>query len=422
MQFISMFNKIKNTIIKTFVYFIFLGAVLIITASFNPTSGDYFNKSTILANEYFGTNSLFIETNNGLKFHWITSNKVIGDYELICSDKSILLKGNTTSSYKHTAFIDYAIEDDLIFRFGGQNESKYEVKLRPNSINNSSTFKNVDSLFVVGDVHGKYDQLINLLKKSKIINEELEWVAGRSNLVFLGDLFDRGSDVTKTLWFIYELEEKAEEAGGRVHLVLGNHEIMTMSKDLRYIGKKESIIARTYGLDYDYMYHPRRSFLGSWLSSKSSVLKIDNALFAHGGIIDLGTNSINDFNQTVRSNIQDPIFLELMKDTPDSSKYDPQKWRDMRQFFYDENSPFWYRGYVYSDTLSAQLNSMLRKYKSKTHIVAHTPLKTITKKYNGKLFTTDLNDAATELLLLVRKKRKYLSYKIDSTGLISEIN
>ena len=94
----------------------------------------------------------------------------------------------------------------------------------------------------------------------------------------------------------------------------------------------------------------------------------------------------------------------------------------MKYFFYNEDSPFWYRGYVYSDTLESQLNSMLRKYQSKIHVVAHTPLQTITQKYKGKLLTTDLNDAATQLLLLVRKRNKYSRYKIDSTGTISELN
>ncbi|MFT5761710.1 MAG: hypothetical protein ACI8WA_000828 [Polaribacter sp.] len=73
---------------------------------------------------------------------------------------------------------------------------------------------------------------------------------------------------------------------------------------------------------------------------------------------------------------------------------------------------------MYSDTLTKQLETMLKKYDAKVHVVAHTPLKTITERYNGKLLTTDLNDAATELLLLVRKRKKY---KINSDGKISDL-
>jgi len=413
---------IKNSIFKVKIVFTLLGLILLITVGFDSFKTDYYDNLDQNDLDFFGTNSLFIEKNNGLKFNWITTSNDIGIYELISSDNSIISKGTTPSDRVHSVYIDHKIKENVIFRFGGQNETSNEVKLRPLSLNNSSIFKNIDSLFVVGDVHGRYDQLINLLKRSKIINKELNWIGGKSNLVFLGDLFDRGNDVTKVLWFIYELEEKAEAAGGKVHLVLGNHEIMTMSKDLRYLGSKEAAIAGVYGIGYDYMFHPTKSFLGSWLSSKPSVLKIDKNILAHGGIVDLGTGSIKEFNQDVNTYMQDPMFLDIMEEYPDSSAYDPQTWEKMRYFFYNENSPFWYRGYVYSDTLGPQLNTMLRKYHSKIHIVAHTPLESITQKYKGKLLTTDLNEAATQLLLLVRKKNKYAKYKIDSLGIISELH
>ena len=399
-----------------------LGFIVIIMLSFNSFKKDYFDNLNKRDFDFSGTNSLFIETTNGLKFNWITSKKDIGFYELIAQDNSIIAKGKTDKNRVHTVLLDYNLEENVIFRFGGENESINEVKLRPISSSNKSVFKNVDSLFVVGDVHGRYDELINLLQKSKVLNKNLDWIAGKSHLVFLGDLFDRGNDVTKVLWFIYELEQKAELAGGKIHLVLGNHEIMTMTKDLRYISAKESTIAGVYRIKYDYMFHPKKSFLGKWLSSKSSVLKIDKNLLAHGGVVDLGTNSIPEFNQKVQTYMQDPMFLEIMQDYPDSTKYNPQAWRDMNYFFYNENSPFWYRGYVNYDTLGPQLNSMLKKYKSKVHIVAHTPLETITQKYEGKLLTTDLNEAATQLLLLVRNKKKYSKFKIDSSGNVSELD
>jgi hypothetical protein len=93
----------------------------------------------------------------------------------------------------------------------------------------------------------------------------------------------------------------------------------------------------------------------------------------------------------------------------------------MRYFFYNSEGPYWYRGYVNSDTLAPELNTMLKKHESKIHVVAHTTLETITEKYDGKLLTTDLNDAATQLLLLIRNKNKYERYKIDSEGLKTEL-
>jgi calcineurin-like phosphoesterase family protein len=411
----------KKTTFKVNVIFALLGLILILSFGFNSVKSNYINNLNRENFDFYGTNSLFIETDNGLKFNWITMSNDIGTYELIDSGNSVIAEGETATGRVHSVSIDHKIKDNLIFRFGGQKDSIIEVRLRPIPMISKSIFKNIDSLFVVGDVHGRYMQLINLLQKSNVINNELNWIAGKSNLVFLGDLFDRGNDVTKLLWFIYELEEEAEKAGGKIHVVLGNHEIMTMTNDLRYIGAKESIIAGVYKTKYDYMFHPTKSFLGSWLTSKPSVLKIDKNLLAHGGIVDLGTSSIEEFNQTVYSYMQDPMFIDIMKDHPDSSKYDPWAWRGMQYFFYNQEGPYWYRGYVNYDTLDAQLSSMLRKYRSKIHIVAHTTLENITQKYDGKLLTTDLDDAATQLLLLVKKKNGYYRYKIDSAGEISEL-
>lgn len=382
------------------------------------------NKDLTLQNKfvYSGTYGLYIEIDNGLTFNWFTKESDEGSYELLTAKNTIIKKGQTETGKIHKVTIDHKLNKPLIFRFGGNNGKSNEVQLKPIPGLQKSTFKNIDSLYVIGDVHGRYEQLINLLRNSNIIDKDLKWIAGKAHIIFLGDLFDRGQDVTKVLWFIYDLEEKAEADGGKVHLVLGNHEIMTMTKDLRYVNAKEIAIASAYGKKYDELFHPTKSFLGAWLRSKPSILKIDNALFAHGGIVDLGTNIINDFNIQAYTYMKDSLFLKIMSNDSTEVAHDYEKWERMRYFFYAEVSPYWYRGYVYSDTLDLQLDAMLKRYKSKVHIIAHTPLPSITQKYDGKLLTTDLEDAATQLLLLVKRRNKYERYKIEFSGDIVELN
>ena len=371
--------------------------------------------------KYDGTYSLYVEKTDRFNFRWITGVEDVGSYEVVNKNNKVLSSGETSKSRTHHIDLGKDIKAPFTLKFGGENQGMYEVDIKTDFELEKTYYSKVDSLYVVGDIHGRYDQLTTLLLKSNIIDENLDWIAGGAHIVFLGDIFDRGDDVTKVLWFIYSLEEKAAKAGGKVHLVLGNHEIMTMTKDLRYLSRKERNIAIAHGLSYDQLFHPVNSYLGSWLRSKVSLLKVDHIVFAHGGILDLGSNSLDEFNNRAYFYMKDPMYLDLMKQYPDSTKYNADEWQDMLWFFYNAEGPYWYRGYVQSDTLGKELNAMLKRYDSKIHVVAHTTLETITERYNGKLLTTDLNEAATELLFLVRRKNKYTKYKIDSQGIKTEL-
>lgn len=371
--------------------------------------------------KYNGTYGLYVEKTDHYSFHWISESEDIGAYQVLDQSNKIIASGETKSSRTHVISLQKQVKEPFTFKFGGQKTGMNTINIRKIDEQEKTAIKRVDSLYVVGDVHGRYDQMTNLLLKANIIDADLNWIAGKSHLVFLGDVFDRGNDVTKVLWFIYELEEKAALAGGKVHLVLGNHEIMTMTKDLRYVSRKERNIAVAHGLSYDALFHPINSHLGTWLRSKVSLLKIGKIVFAHGGILDLGPLSLEEFNNKAYFYMKDPMYLDVMKQSPDSTKYDINSWYEMRYFFYNSEGPYWYRGYVNSDTLAPELNTMLKKHESKIHVVAHTTLETITEKYDGKLLTTDLNDAATQLLLLIRNKNKYERYKIDNEGLKTEL-
>ncbi len=63
-------------------------------------------------------------------------------------------------------------------------------------------------------------------------------------------MFDRGEQVTECLWLIYSLEEKAKAVGGYVHFVLGNHEIMNLQGDFRYVQEKYKITAQVMARPY----------------------------------------------------------------------------------------------------------------------------------------------------------------------------
>lgn len=365
---------------------------------------------------YEGTYALYVGWNQGMEVKWITNQDAVGVYKLTDQDGKVLSEGKTEAARTHSFTFDKKPTSAVKLLFGSEKGHQEEIELRPKQPREASSVSGVDRVYVLGDIHGRYQELIGLLQNAKVIDQELHWAAGKAHLVFLGDLFDRGDDVTKVLWFIYRLEAEAKKAGGQVHLVLGNHEIMTMTEDLRYVGRKEKAIALAHKMKYDELFHPTKSLLGVWLRSKVSVFKMDQILFAHGGILELGEPSLEAFNTKAYQYMGEELYLDIFKDAPDSTRYDAERWWQARYFFYDQNSPYWFRGYVYSDTLSTELNKTLRQFDSKVHVVAHTPVETITERYKGKLLTTDLKEAATELLLLEKKGKKYERFKIGMTG------
>ena len=55
-------------------------------------------------------------------------------------------------------------------------------------------------LFVIADTHGEYEILGELLRKHRIVDDELRWSFGKGRVVVLGDVFDRGPNQIEILW------------------------------------------------------------------------------------------------------------------------------------------------------------------------------------------------------------------------------
>ena len=185
---------------------------------------------------------------------------------------------------------------------------------------------------VLSDIEGNFGALRKLLQANKVIDEDFNWKFGDGHLVLIGDFFDRGQQVTEVLWFIYYLEEKAKAAGGYIHFILGNHEIMNLSGDLRYVQQKYFDNATLLNQKYVTLYD-ENSELGRWLRTKNIVEKIGDIVFVHGGIsgdINRMNISIPDINKLARPYYADSTF----KNTDQKS-----------DIIFSDLGPFWYRGY-----------------------------------------------------------------------------
>ncbi|HVY26227.1 MAG TPA: metallophosphoesterase [Polyangiaceae bacterium] len=82
-------------------------------------------------------------------------------------------------------------------------------------------------IVAVGDLNAADDVLIDILRGTRLIDRRLRWCGGAAELVQVGDLFNRGGGAARALRLLLRLQREARVAGGKVTVLLGNHEAMT---------------------------------------------------------------------------------------------------------------------------------------------------------------------------------------------------
>ncbi len=240
-----------------------------------------------------------------------------------------------------------------------------------------SEYSGIKRIVALSDIHGQFDLAIEILINNRIVDSDLNWIFGKGHLVVVGDIFDRGPKVTETLWFMYNLEEQAKKAGGKVHMLLGNHEYMVIHKDLRYIHPKYRKACDLLNKDYDELFS-NETILGRWLRSKSTILKINDNMFVHGGI--------------------SPKFLEkdfdldavnsAMRKSLDRNKKE-MKSSGFYKRYYGSSGPIWYRGYFNDNLAETQIDTILQKVDAQHMVVGHCSQERVLQLYHKKVFAVD---------------------------------
>jgi len=197
-----------------------------------------------------------------------------------------------------------------------------------------------DRVVAVGDVHGNLDGFTAILQTAKLIDSNRKWIGGKATLVQCGDLIDRGPKSRAVLDFLMTLQTEAAKAGGSVKVSLGNHEMMNIIGDMRYVvaadyeayvdnrsEQRRKNAFRDYSrietkngrtpVEEEWMKtHPpgfvelREAFspqgkYGKWLRTLVAINKVDDSIFLHGGINPaLDIKSIDQLNNGVKLEIQ----------------------------------------------------------------------------------------------------------------------
>jgi hypothetical protein len=82
--------------------------------------------------------------------------------------------------------------------------------------------------FAVGDIHGFRFEMHDALRAAGLVDRAGSWAGGDSEVWFAGDLLDRGPDGVGVIADVRRWQREADEAGGSVRSVLGNHEVLAL--------------------------------------------------------------------------------------------------------------------------------------------------------------------------------------------------
>ncbi len=272
--------------------------------------------------------------------------------------------------------------------------------------NRKATYDNVEKIVAISDAHGQYDLMIKLLKTHQVIDEQNQWKFGEGHLVITGDNLDRGDKVLEILWFLFFLEKEAAKAGGKVHVLLGNHEVMVLQGDIRYLNRKYLYTSGILKNRYHLMFGAG-SILGDWIANHKVMTSINRSLFLHGGIseeilkLDYSLEKMNEsftkhlIRYESKTVLEDPILSAL----------------------YRENGPLWYRGYFKRDGMDPiSIDKIIDKLDQDRIIVGHTSFDSIRSFYDGKVLGIDCGikmGGTGEVLIF--EDEKFVVGKFDGT-------
>ena len=291
-------------------------------------------------------------------------------------------------------------------------------------------------IVAVGDLHGDFDAWQRIARAAGLVDPNGRWSGGTTTLVQLGDVTDRGSDSLRIIRSLQQLQTDAPRSGGRVVVLLGNHEAMNLVGDLRYVtagefasyadDRSSARRERVYMANRKQLEAAARSTnpnlkpsqvrdrwlattplgwvehrsawaptgeLGRWAAANPAVLRIGSSLFVHGGLsAEFAALGIDTINYRVAA---------AMRRADDTSK----------SVLFDPLGPLWYRGLVTRDpkldpqgvaaataaprpTIEEELAGALNATGTKRMVIAHTPiLSGISMTYGGRLIRVDTGNS-----------------------------
>ena len=279
----------------------------------------------------------------------------------------------------------------------------------------SATAAPPQRIIAVGDLHGDFAAWQTIARAAGLIDASGRWAGGKTILVQMGDITDRGPDSLKIVRSLQRLQKEAPRKGGKTVVVLGNHEAMNLLGDNRYTtpGEYAAFVDAQSAARRDRVFEANRTKLeaaaritdpkatpeqvraawiadhllgwvehylawnpsgelGKWATANPAIVKIGRTLFVHGG---LSAEYAGQPLETVNKRVATAMAAG---DDSDAS------------ILTDPLGPLWYRGLVQADaeaqaaratakppapplTPDQELTAVLTAYGAQRLVIAHTP-------------------------------------------------
>jgi len=241
-------------------------------------------------------------------------------------------------------------------------------------------------LIAIGDVHGDWDTTRRILLHLGAIDEAGLWSGRDLGLVFTGDLIDRGDQDREVLDNLVRLATLAKKAGGALRALSGNHEIMNVSGDMRYVSEPSLLAFAPFAgemLGNSTVPEPLKGRVAAFrpgglyallLADFPLILLWGDTLFAHGGV----TPSHLRYGL---SRMNRELAAWMREGGP------------MPSVLLDEEAPHWNRDYgsLVSDPDCVALGEVLKSVGAKRLVVGHTPQKGgISAACEGRVYRIDV--------------------------------
>mmetsp|Transcript_22212 Transcript_22212/g.61633 ORF Transcript_22212/g.61633 Transcript_22212/m.61633 type:complete len:490 (-) Transcript_22212:109-1578(-) len=261
-------------------------------------------------------------------------------------------------------------------------------------------------LVAIGDIHGDYKQAFFALQLAGLVDAQGHWAGGSTVVVQTGDLVDRGDNSLAVLSMFERLKAQALAAGGDVIMLLGNHELMNLQGDYRYISKNElakissddtvekdvksarrppkprkrDTMAQTLGLERWNNIMGPQNMVGRMLRNRRTVAVVGEGncrtLFVHAGILP-GLLAEQGLGQ---KDIVGPKLLwalnKAMRDILENCDRQSCGLQPSQKAFklMADDSPVWHRGYAMGDEamVCVKLQAVLQTVSAHRMVVGHT--------------------------------------------------